>query len=211
MRVNSEKWEYGGLYKKYDMDGIIRVGTGEVKVHDIYEDIPDFMKKADCLFVDPPCSVGNLKCFYTKADRHDYRDKYEPFVDRLFTYIDEIQPKYVYIEVFASNRDLIMEKCRERFDSVHIDDSFYYHSRKNKCWIVRAGSEEAPHPDKIIDEEHYIRWICNNVDYGCIADPCMGRGLVGFYSNQAGKTFVGTELNKKRLAVLMDRIRPGKL
>ena len=89
---------------------------------------------------------------------------------------EEIELKYVYIEVFASNRDLILEKCQERFTSVHIDDSFYCHGRKNKCWIVRAGNEEAPHPDKNIDEEHYIRWICNNVDYNCIADPCMGKG-----------------------------------
>lgn len=211
MRVNSDKWEYGGLYKLYDMEGIIEIGTGKVQVYDIYEPVPEFMKSADCLFVDPPCSVGNLKCFYTKADRHDYKDKYEPFVDRLFNYIDEIQPKYVYIETFSSNRELILKKCRERYGCVRIDDSFYYHSRKNKCWIVCAGNEEPPHPEKSIDEEFYIRWICNNVNYECIADPCMGRGLVGFYSNQAGKTFVGTELNKKRLAVLIDRIKKGKL
>ena len=41
--------------------------------------------------------------------------------------------------------------------------------------------------------------------------PAWERGMVGYYSNAAGKPFVGTELNKKRLAVLMERKRTGKL
>lgn len=106
----------------------------------------------------------------------EFSDKYADEFTEILKAAEEIELKYVYIEVFASNRDLILEKCQERFTSVHIDDSFYCHGRKNKCWIVRAGNEEAPHPDKNIDEEHYIRWICNNVDYNCIADPCMGKG-----------------------------------
>ena len=106
----------------------------------------------------------------------EFSDKYADEFTEILKEAEEIELKYVYIEVFASNRDLILEKCQERFTSVHIDDSFYCHGRKNKCWIVRAGNEEAPHPDKNIDEEHYIRWICNNVDYNCIADPCMGKG-----------------------------------
>ena len=48
------KWEYGGAYKKHDMEGIIEVGTGEVKVHNIFDKLPDFMRKADCIFCDPP-------------------------------------------------------------------------------------------------------------------------------------------------------------
>lgn len=41
--------------------------------------------------------------------------------------------------------------------------------------------------------------------------PAWERGMVGYYSNAAGKPFVGTELNKKRLAVLMERKRTEKL
>ena len=35
----------------------------------------------------------------------------------------------------------------------------------------------------------------------------MGRGLVGKYSAMNDKKFVGTELNKKRLAVLVDYMK----
>ena len=204
------KFEYGRKYKLYDMNGEIKIGTGVVKVHDIYDHVPEFMKNADCIFVDPPCSVGNLKSFYTKADRHDYKDDYDEFLDRLFCYIDTIDPEYLYIEVFASNRDNVIERCKERYQFVDVDDSFYYHNRKNKCWIVRCGHVSAPGPCKTIDEENYIKWVCEHVDYKCIADPCIGRGLVGWYSNMFGKRFVGTELNEKRLAVLIDRITTGK-
>ena len=38
----------------------------------------------------------------------------------------------------------------------------------------------------------------------------MGRGLVGYNSFINNKPFVGTELNKKRLAVLIDRIKKVK-
>ena len=34
----------------------------------------------------------------------------------------------------------------------------------------------------------------------------MGRGLVGVNAYKNGKRFVGTELNHKRLAVLLERI-----
>lgn len=201
-------WEYGGIYKNYDMTGIIETGTGQVMVHDIYEECPEFMKQANCLFVDPPCSVGNLKTFYTKADRTDYKETYEPFVERLFHYIDEIQPEILYIEVFASNKNMIINECQKRYKYISVDDSYYYHNRKNKCWIVRCGkAAEAEHPEKAMDESCYIKWICKNVDFNCIADPCMGRGLVGYYANLNNKKFVGTELNKKRLAILVDDIK----
>ena len=44
-----------------------------------------------------------------------------------------------------------------------------------------------------------------------LGDFCMGRGLVGYYSNKAGKHFVGTELNKKRLAILLDMINNNSM
>ena len=200
------RWNYGDKYKLYDMEGEIKIGKGIVKVHDIYEEIPKFMRQADCIFVDPPCSLGNLNTFYTKADRNDYKNDYLTFVERLFYYIDEINPSYLYIEVFKSNKDIILDNCKKRFKFVGIDESTYYHNNKNKCWIIYCSNKEVKHPNEKLDEEDYIKWICENVDYKCIADPCIGRGLVGYYSQLNNKNFVGTELNKKRLAVLVDKI-----
>lgn len=62
------------------------------------------------------------------------------------------------------------------------------------------------YPFEGMDEEDVIAWICENVDFNCIGDLCMGRGLVGKHAFNNNKPFVGTELNKKRLAVLVDYI-----
>lgn len=62
-----------------------------------------------------------------------------------------------------------------------------------------------------MDEEKIIEWITQNINYKCIGDFCMGRGLVGYYSNKAGKPFVGIELNKKRLAILLDMINNSSM
>lgn len=205
------KWEYGEVYKKYDMDGLISIGTGEVMVHDLTKGLPKFMEKADILFIDPPCSVGNLKTFYTKADVEAEKSDYQLFVEMLFNSISKINPREVFIEVFASNKEIVVEKLKEMYRYIHIIDSYYYHSRKNKCWIVQANNTGNILDINNKDEQNIIEFICKNVNYNCIGDLCMGRGLVGFYSNKYQKSFVGTELNKKRLAVLLERIHNGKI
>lgn len=201
------KWEYGGIYKKYNMDGEIKIGTGIVKVHNIFDKLPEFMKKADCLFIDPPCSLTNINTFYTKADRKDYQLSYTPFEERLFQCIDEINPRNLFIEVFKSNKENFRKKFIERYPYVQMNESTYYHNKKNKCWIIQGCYKEN---DLIefngIDEENVIKKICKEVNYNCIGDLCMGRGLVGFNAYKNKKKFVGTEINKKRLAILIDNI-----
>lgn len=205
------KWNYGDAYKKYDMSGIINIGTGIVKVHNIFDTLPDFMKRADVIFCDPPCSLNNINTFYTKADRTDYQTDYTPFEKRLFECIDEINPQLLYLEVFKSNKDSFIEECKKRYSQIKIYDSCYYHNKKNKCWIIQCSHVAVPEPDIFLDEEDFIKWICKNIDYKCIGDLCMGRGLVGYNSFINNKPFVGTELNKKRLAVLIDRIKKSEI
>ena len=205
------KWEYNEVYKKYDMTGNIKIGTGIVKVHNIFDKLPKFMLQADCLFCDPPCSLGNINTFYTKAERNDYQSSYLPFVNRFFECIDEIKPHKVFIEVFKTNKELFIEKLSQRYKYTFIYSSKYYNNSKNKCWIIQAQNEPIiPFDIDGKDEEKIIQFICKNIDYNCIADLCMGRGLVGYYSNMYNKKFVGTELNLKRLAVLLKRIKENK-
>lgn len=204
-------WEYNEVYKKYDMSGNIKIGTGIVKVHNIFDELPEFMLQADCLFCDPPCSLGNINTFYTKADREDYQISYASFVNRFFECIDEINPKIVFVEVFKTNKEIFAEELSKRYKYIHIYDSKYYNNPKNQCWVIQAQNEPITTFDiDNMDEEKIIQFICKNINYNCIADLCMGRGLVGYYSNMYNKKFVGTELNKKRLAVLLDRISKGK-
>jgi len=205
------KFDYRGFYKKYDMSQEIKIGTGLIKVNDIFDELPAFMKSADCLFIDPPCSEGNLKSFYTKNDL-EKRASIEKFNNRLFELIDEINPKHLFIEVFKSNFDEIFSKLNERYGAdMSFFESYYYGKSSNKCWIFYAFLEDIKFEIPILDEEKVIEFICKNLDFNCIGDLCMGKGLVGFYANKYNKKFVGTELNKKRLACLIEHINQNKI
>lgn len=207
--MSRKNFEYGYHHLKYDLSGEVMIGTGIVKVHDIFDQTPDFMKNADCLFCDPPCSKGNLKSFYTKASL-DLAKTYDAFNEALFRTIDEIKPGRVFIEVFKSNKLLIEKYLISRYINVSTTQSYYYYNKSNLCWVVQASNAvliDIPYND----EQAIIEFICKAVDFKCIADPCMGRGLVGYYANKYNKAFVGTELNYKRLAVLIDRINKGRL
>lgn len=194
------------------MTGEISIGTGTVKVHDIFEPLPKFMKQADCLFIDPPCSEGNFKSFYTKADK-TVRMNINYFNGRLFELIDEINPKHLFIETFKSNNETIFNRLNERYGTnIKEFQSYYYGNKNNQCSIFYAYLEdENTFEIPLIDEEKAIEYICKNVDFNCIGDLCIGKGLVGFYANKYGKKFVGTELNEKRLACLIEHINLNKI
>lgn len=209
------KWEYGSIYKHYNMDGEIKIGTGILKVHNIFDQLPEFMRQADVIFCDPPCSKANINSFYTKADRTDYQVDYLPFAKRFFECIDEIKPKDLFVEVFKSNFDYFWNEITKRYKFVYVCPSKYYNSSKNKCWIIHGTNDQkhALHlqPCENMDEAKIINYICSNLDYKCIGDLCMGRGLVGWNAYINNKAFVGTELNKKRLAILVHNITQGEL
>ena len=203
------KFDYGNAYLEYPVEDFSFPDGSRLKVHNIFNQTPDFMKEADLLFVDPPWNQGNLRSFYTKNEAV-LEESYEEFYTRLFEVIGEINPKTAYVEVGKEHlADFIME-MRKNFRYVTFYNSSYYHSPKNRCYVIRGSSKaKKPHLDGL-DEEEIIGWICRNEEYQIIADPCMGQGLVAFYASQAGKKFVGTEMNPKRLAVARKRVEEGK-
>lgn len=203
------KWEYGGAYLRHPIllgQTVLFEDGSRVKVHNIFDQLPDFMLEADLIFVDPPWNLGNLNSFYTKAGRTDYQDSFEHFFMRLFECIGEIAPHTCYVEVGKEHLADFIIQMRRLYPKVTFFNSSYYHRRENICYVVRGASKRKKLPLDYMDEEDIIAWICANEDYKCIGDLCMGRGLVGIHAHENGKRFVGTELNPKRLAVLLDRL-----
>lgn len=201
-------WEYGGLYKKHPIENkIVQFNNGGiVKVHNIFNPLPEFMFMADLLFIDPPWNLGNLNSFYTKADRIDYQKSFEKFYLRLFECIAEISPKTCYVEVGKEYLAEFILEMRKMYKHVTFYNSTYYHNKNNLCYVIRGSNKRKKLPLDNMDEEDIIKWICENEDYNCIGDLCMGLGTVGLYAYQNKKKFVGTELNHKRLAVLVEKI-----
>lgn len=209
--MSNKEWNYDDAYKRCPIEAG-EVATwqngSKVCVNNIFDPIPEFFKEADLVFVDPPWNKGNLNSFYTKADRTDYQESYDPFYRRVFEIIKEIKPHTAYVEIGKEYlADYIME-MRKQYKYVTFYNSSYYHNKKNKCYIVR-GSMKAKKPDlDYVDEEDIINWICVHEEYECICDFCIGRGLVASAALANNKRFVGGELNHKRLSVLLER-NPG--
>ena len=204
-------FDYGGKWRDHDMAGEISLSNNSmVKVHDITDGLPEFMKQADTLFIDPPCSPGNLKSFHTKAGNmlpYTFSD----FESALWRCIREINPRHLFMELFKSNIYWVDTFLKNLYVNTVVYESCYYNKKSNKCWVFHASNEKLSEYNMCgMDEGKIIAWVCKNHEYQCVGDLCMGRGLVGKHAYLNGKQFVGTELNHKRLAVLVDYIRKAE-
>lgn len=209
-------WTYGGFAKKYDMTAEkIEIGTGCVKVHDIMDPVPEWLT-GEVLFCDPPCSAANLQAFATKANKGQLPEgDYGRFERRLKTIIEYIDPKVVYLEVFAANCDYWLNVLQYMYGRAFAYPSYYYNKKNNKCWVIAASNKLGwLETFDYIDESKIIEQICRGMkekNLKSICDPCMGMGLVGYWANYYGVRFTGTELNPHRLAYMMERINQGRL
>jgi len=206
----TERWEYGGAYKRHDMSGEIRLPGGSVvEACDIAERLPSFMLGADTIFTDPPWNTGNLKSFYTKAGGPPCPMDFDEFSRVLWSRLDEIAPATVFMEMGKRFLGEHLAAAKARFGSVTFYNSTYYRRQGNKCYVIHATNTTPKRYKELedMDEAAAIEWVCMRHDYDCIGDPCRGRGLVGRHAFLAGRRFVGTELNPKRLAVLVDFVR----
>lgn len=205
-------WNYGGAFERHPVTekGYEFEDGSFVAVHDIFNPLPDFMKQADLIFVDPPWNLGNINSFYTKADKAERITDFERFFKRLFECISQIKPKICYVEIGKEYLADFITEMRKQYKYVTFYNSTYYRKKDSLCYVVRGSNKfKKPKLDGI-DEEDIIEWICANENYNCIGDLCMGRGLVGLNAFRNGKKFVGTELNHKRLSVLIERIETEK-
>lgn len=202
------KWDYGGAFERHPIQSGTAVfeDGSHLQTGNLFDPLPDFIHKADCLFVDPPWTQGNMTSFYTKAGLPRPHEDYEAFYSRLFACVEEISPKVCYLEIGKDYLANFIIEMRRLYRNVTFYNSSYYHNVQNHCYVVR-GSNHASKPKLDgMDEEDIIRWVCNNEKYSCIGDLCMGRGLVARYAFMAGRPFCGIELNHKRLSVALEEL-----
>ncbi len=203
------EWNYGYAYKRHpigEKQTAIFNDNSKLKVHDIFNSLPQFMLEADLIFVDPPWNIGNLNTFYTKAELQQKATCFEPFYKRLFECIRQISPKTCYTEVGKEYLAEFILEMKQQYPNVTFYNSTYYHKKNNLCYVVRGGQKRVKLPLDSVDEEDIIAWVCKNEEYSCIGDLCIGQGLVALHACRNGHRFVGTELNPKRLSVTIERV-----
>lgn len=203
----ANRWTYGDAWEHFPIQPGEVWGLPDgsrVAVHNIFDPLPAFMRRADLLFVDPPWNLGNINSFYTKAERTDYLSDFGDFERVLFERIAEIAPATCYLEVGYQAVDRWQAVLARLYPCVQRWNVTYY--RKHPCHILRGGTTPTPHDYSGMDEEKVIAAVGSDEHCAVMGDLCMGRGLVGLSAYAAGKPFVGTELNPRRLAVLLQRL-----
>jgi hypothetical protein len=140
MRVPN--WNYSGAYLRHPINNDLAIfeNGSIVKAHNIFDPLPEFMLKADLIFVDPPWNRGNLNSYYTKADRTDYQVSFAKFYMRLFECISQISPKTCYVEIGKEYLSEFIQEMKKSYRYVTFYNSSYYHKKENICYVIRGSS-----------------------------------------------------------------------
>jgi len=200
-------WSYGDAWERYPIETgttwMERRTGSAVAVCDLFDGLPAFMTQADMIYVDPPWNTGNVRSFYTKSGIPTDRN-FPQLFGVLLEHIEDIGARVCYMEMGKQHRGLVASELRLIYPSVQTWQVTYY--RRNPSYLIRAGYMPTGHDYTGIDDMHTPRMAMEHEVFDCVADLCMGRGLTATTAYKLGKRFVGTELNKRRLAVTIDKI-----
>jgi hypothetical protein len=199
------KWRYGDSWEKHPIkEGEIwTYQTSHIAVADLRDPLPGFMRQADMIYCDPPWNKGNVNSFITKAGMDSYVDDFGVFMDVLFEKIAWIAPETCYLEVGKQHQCDFMHRMGKLYPHVKSWEITYY--MKNPCYLVQGGLNPTDYNFTGLDEEHIPEIAIGVENPECVADPCTGRGLTLLAAHRHKVRFVGTELNRRRLAVAIDR------
>lgn len=213
MKKNNEKdkkkiqWNYGNSWEKYPIDNHLYIESNTnsvVSVCDLTKNLPSYMLTADLIYCDPPWLSSNLNSFYTKAG-FENNQNYQSFVECLFSRIKEINPLTCFLEIGKNNLDLFSIKLSKLFYYIEIYKVTYY--KKHESFLIRSSNSHYSKFDyNSFDDMQTPLLAMQNENFTTVADLCTGRGLTGITAYKLNKRFVGIELNKRRLAVMIDII-----
>lgn len=197
---------YGDSWEKYPIEeGQVwkdPLSLSKIAVADIRNELP-FEIHAEMIYMDSPWNKGNVNSFITKAGMDTYIDSFEYFMDCLFGQIKKIDPSVCYLEIGKQYKQEFVSRLNALYPLVQIWEIRYY--KRNPCYLVR-GAENIIEPDFTgLDDEVTPLKAIQTEQPGSVADLCTGRGLTLLAAHKFGAKFYGTELNKRRLAVAIDR------
>lgn len=205
--MNSNKWLYGDSWERFSIESSEvwqeQYTLSKVTIADITNNIPDFMREADFLYCDPPWNTGNMRSFYTKAGLQTNND-FSIFSNVLFSWISNAMPKICYLEIGLRSANDFKSRLHALYPSIQEWKIVYYN--KYPTMLLRGGLVAINYDFSRLDDTKTPGMAMDIEDFSCAADLCMGRGLTAIAAFARQKRFVGTELNKRRLAVTLDRV-----
>lgn len=190
---------YGNSWEKYPIEtgDTWYCGESHVSVMDITNGYPYSTMKADMIYCDCPWNLNILNVFNRKAERKEMRD-FKDFYSHLFRIIRITNPEVCYLEIGKENVKLFENNMKLLYKHVDVYGITYYH--KNACHLIRGGKDISPYNYGGMDDDATPYMAVAKEKKRIVCDPCMGKGLTALAALENGCTFVGTELNKRKLA-----------
>ncbi len=199
-------WKYGDSWEKYPIeeDEIWQdpMSQSNIAVADLRNQLP-FEIKTEMVYMDSPWSKGNVNSFITKAGMSNYIDSFEYFMDCLFGHIKKIDPSVCYLEIGKQHKEDFIVRLASIYSCVEEWEIRYY--KKNPCYLVRGADFITDTDFTGLDDEVTPLKAIQTEKPSSVSDLCTGRGLTLLAAHKFGAKFYGTELNKRRLAVAIDK------
>lgn len=179
----------------------------KVSVNDITKTLPSYMK-SDMIYSDPPWSLGHENMFRKFAGKN-YHENFNQFYESLFKHIKDIDPRVCYLEIGKQNLALFESKLKNIFPFVQVWEIKYYN--KYKCYLLRGGKDCAAYDFTNLDDTVTPEIAIKLEKPKCVAELCTGRGITAMAAISNNVKFVGTELIKEKLAVLLNKINKNNV
>lgn len=197
---------YGKSWEIYPIEKeeiwIDKDSNSMLEVNDITHKLPIFMMDADMIYTDSPWSLGNVNMFNSKSGR-EYMNHFSEFYNPLLKHIKAINPKVCYLEIGKQELDTFFSLLSVVFEHVQSWKITYYGNKE--CYLLRGGINPVDFNYTGFDDKETPYSAIYLEKPICVADFCTGRGLTALAANKFDVRFVGTELNKRKLAVCIDK------
>lgn len=197
---------YGKSYEKFPINEseIWGYNGSQISVCDLTKELPSFMFVADMIYCDPPWTIGNVNMFNSKAGR-EYMNSFYEFYSCFFDAIARINARVCYLEIGKENYGIFNQRLCSIYRVVQSWSVTYY--KKNPCYLLRGADLPIDFDYSGYDDEETPAMAIKNEQPQIVADLCTGRGLTGIAALTNGCMFVGTEMNKRKLAVFIERTK----
>lgn len=197
---------YGKSWEKYPIEEneiwVDKNSNSMLAVNDITKSLPEFMLAADMIYTDSPWTLGNANMFNSKSGR-DYMNHFSEFYNPLLKHIKAIKPAVCFLEIGKQELDTFFSLLAVVYDHVQLWKITYYGDKE--CYLLR-GSNECTDIDYSDNDDEVTPFLAiENEKPKCVADFCTGRGLTALAAHEWNVRFVGTELNKRKLAVCIEK------
>ncbi|MHA1395273.1 MAG: hypothetical protein ACTSRZ_17350 [Promethearchaeota archaeon] len=202
------EWRYGNSWEKYPIEiGQLwhEIKTNSyISIGDIRNDLPSFLRNADMIYCDPPWSKGNANSFITKANLNSYIENFDEFYMEFFKKIKEINCSICYLEIGKQNVKIFYDELSKIYSCINCWRITYY--KKNPCFLLRGGHSQCYYNYSEMDEKYIPEMAIKIENPRGVIDMCVGQGLTAVAAFKRGIPFYGMDINKRRLAVLIEKI-----